>query len=97
MLIGQNDDFILEEDSNSIYLTVKQKGCSFLEINELIIQNPQYIVDMKSINDALTASNGSKVRIGHKKPLIEWKIPSDKLTATIKLNCTNEYLQKNHF
>ena len=37
-----------------------------------------------------------KVHVGQKKPLIEWKIPSDKLSASIKLNCTNEYLQQNY-
>lgn len=96
MLIEQNDDFVLEEENGSIYLTVKQKGCSFLDIHHLIIKNPQYVVEMKSINDALTTSSGVPVRIGQKKPLIEWKIPSDKLSATIKLNCSNEYLQQNH-
>ena len=37
-----------------------------------------------------------QVRIGQKKPLIEWKIPLDKLSVSIKLNCTNEYLKQNH-
>ena len=96
MLIEQNDDFVLEEENGTIYLTVKQKSCSFLDIHQLIIQNPQYVVDMKSINDALTTSTGIQVRIGQKKPLIEWKIPSDKLFAAIKLNCSNEYLQQNY-
>ena len=62
----------------------------------MIGQNQQYIVDFTSINDALTAAMGVKVRIGQKKPLIEWKIPSDKMSASIKLNCTNEYLQQNY-
>ena len=96
VLIEQNGDFMIEEENGSIYLTVKQKGCSFLQIHELIIQNPQYVVDVKSVNDALTTSTGMQVRIGQKKPLIEWKIPSDKLSASIKLNCTNEYLKQNH-
>ena len=96
VLIEQNGDFMVEEENGSIYLTVKQKGCSFLQIHELIIQNPQYVVDMKSVNDALTTSTGMQVRIGQKKPLIEWKISSDKLSASIKLNCTNEYLKQNH-
>ena len=47
MFIEQNNDFMIEEENGSIYLTVKQKGCSFLQIHELIIQNPQYVVDMK--------------------------------------------------
>lgn len=96
MLIEENDDFMIEEESGSIYLTVKQKGCSFLQIHRLIIQNQQYVVDMKIINDALTTATGIQVRIGQKKPLIEWKIPSDYLSASIKLNCSNEYLQQNY-
>ena len=96
MLIEENDDLMIEEENGSIYLTVKQKGCSFLQIHQLIIQNPQYVVDVKSINDAITTATGMKVRIGHKKPLIEWKIPSDYMSASIKLNCTNEYLQQNY-
>ena len=66
---------MIEEENGSIYLTVKQKGCSFLQIHELIIQNPRYVVDMKSVNDALTTSTGMQVRIRQKKPLIEWKNP----------------------
>lgn len=96
MLIEENDDLLLAEENGSIYLTVKQKGCSFLQIHQLIIQNPQYVVDIKSINNALTQVTGQPVLIGHKKPLIEWKIPLDYLSASIKLNCTNEYLQNNY-
>lgn len=96
MLIEENNDLMIEEENNSIYLTVKQKGCSFLQIHQSIIQNPQYVVDVKSINDAITKATGAQVCIGHKKPLIEWEIPSDYMSASIKLNCINEYLKQNH-
>lgn len=96
MLIEKNDDLMIEEENDSIYLTVCQKGCSFLQIYQMIIHNPQYMVDVKTINDALTEATGVKVHIGQKKPLIEWNISSDQMSASIKLNCTNEYFQQNH-
>lgn len=96
MIIEQNDDMLLEEESGSIYITIYNKGCSFLQIHSLLMENPQYVFDFKNMNDAITAANGAKVHVGQKKPLIEWKIPSDKLSASIKLNCTNEYLQQNY-
>lgn len=96
MLIEENEDLLLEEEDGSIYITIYHRGCSFLQIHSIIQKNPQYVLDFKSVNDAITAASGMKVRVGQKKPLVEWKIPENKMAASIKLNCTNEYLQQNY-
>lgn len=96
MIIEKNDEMLLEEEDGLIYLTVYQKGCSFLQIHSIMVQNPQLDLDLKSINDVITAASGSKVRVGRKKPIIEWGITSDKMSASIKLNCTNQYLQQHY-
>lgn len=87
---------MLEEENSSLYLTVYKKGCSFLQLHEIITQNPQYVLDFKNCNDAITKADSVRVHAGMKKALIEWKIDSAKMSASIKLNCTNNYLQENY-
>lgn len=95
MIIEKNDEILLEEENGSVYLTVFQKGCSFLQFHPIIVANPQLVFNVQSINQAITVASGERVHIGIQKPLLEWKISHDKMKASVRVNCTEEYFKEN--
>ncbi|MGE7779777.1 DUF342 domain-containing protein [Peribacillus sp. NPDC097264] len=96
MIYEENQYFILEMEEEIVYMTVFQKGFSILQLNPILNKYPQISLDnFKDLKDALIQASGEKIKVGKQKPLLEWKIAEDKLTASVKINCSADYLM-NH-
>lgn len=98
MEIYKNDNILLTEDNNDVFLTVFKEGFSINDFNDLLVSEIPYI----SINEFLLLKNtleqgsSERVRIGYMKPLIVVTISQDKMQAKIRLNCTETKLRESY-
>ncbi|RFU65644.1 DUF342 domain-containing protein [Peribacillus glennii] len=100
MIIEENEFFLLEEEYNSVYITVNKKGFPLLSMNRLLSSNPRInLTKFKELKDATHLANSSRVEIGDLKPEIEWSVSDDKMKAAIKINAKEEDVrqQYNHY
>lgn len=96
MIYEENAYFILEMQEDNVYITVFQKGYSILQLNPILNKFPQILLNnFKDLKEALIQASGEKINVGKLKPLLEWKITKDKMSASVKINCSEDYL-KNH-
>lgn len=94
MIYEENDYFILEMEEEIIYMTVFQKGFSILKMNPILNEYPQISLDnFKDLKEALIQASGEKIKVGKQKPLLDWNITEDKMTASVKINCSEDYLR----
>ncbi|MFE4895203.1 DUF342 domain-containing protein [Peribacillus butanolivorans] len=97
MIYEKNEYFVLELENEMIYITVFQKGFSILHLNPILIKFPQILLEnFNDLKDALAQASGAKIQIGKQKPTIELDIAEDKMSASVKLNCSKEYLKENY-
>ncbi|MGW8424756.1 hypothetical protein ACWGJQ_04525 [Peribacillus simplex] len=50
----------------------------------------------KDLKYALTEASGERIQVGRRKPITELDIAADKMSASVKLNCSENYLKENH-
>ncbi|MGE7182969.1 DUF342 domain-containing protein [Peribacillus sp. NPDC006672] len=96
MIYEKNEHFILETDTEMVFITVFQKGYSILQLNPILLDFPQIMLEnVKDLKDALSEASGERVKVGRLKPIAELDIAADKMTASVKLNCSENYLKEN--
>lgn len=96
MIYEKNEHFILETDKEMVFITVFQKGFSILQLNPILLDFPQIMLEnVKDLKDALSEASGERVKVGRLKPIAELDIAADKMSASVKLNCSENYLKEN--
>ncbi|WP_285768864.1 FapA family protein [Peribacillus sp. SI8-4] len=97
MIFEKNEHFVLEAESGMVYITVLLKGFSILNLNPILQTFPQIILEhVKDLKQALMEANGEKIPVGRLKPIIELDIAQDKMSAHVKLNCSEAHLKGNY-
>lgn len=94
MVIVENEWFILEQEVGRLYVTVLKKGCSLLEMDRLISGFPRVrITKFKELKEAIQTAETIRTEVGEYRPLIECAISPDKMSASVRINCTEDHLQ----
>lgn len=84
----------MEEDNNIIFITVFKKGFSLHHFDPILKENPQVaITKFLVLKDALQMATNERLEIGESRPLIDLIVSKDEMTATIHLNCTENFLE----
>lgn len=97
MICVKNEHFVLEADRNMVFITVIQKGFSIFQLNPILLDFPQIMLEnVKDLKDALTEASGERIQVGRQKPIAELDIATDKMSASVKLNCSENYLNENY-
>ncbi|CAH0321528.1 FapA family protein [Peribacillus simplex] len=52
--------------------------------------------NVKELKDALTEASGERIQVGRRKSIAELDIAADKMSASVKLNCSENYLKENY-
>ncbi|WP_260320341.1 DUF342 domain-containing protein [Peribacillus simplex] len=97
MIFEENEHFVLESASGLVYITVFLKGFSILGFNPVLLKFPQIMLEhVKDLKQALTEATGERIPVGRLKPIIELDMAEDKMSARVKLNCSEAHLKENH-
>ncbi|AOH55645.1 hypothetical protein ABE28_014895 [Peribacillus muralis] len=97
MIFVKNEHFVLEDDLGVVYISVHLKGFPILNLNAILLTFPQIVLEhVKDVKQALTEANGERIPVGRVKPIVEVDIAEDKMSAHVKLNCSENYLNENH-
>jgi uncharacterized protein len=96
MEIYSDDKIHIEEEKGSVFLSVNQNGCTMKEIEKIIMQFPRLTVTkFKDLKEALDRAENKRIQIGGWKTLISLFVTPNKMSAVIRLNCTEEDLFQN--
>ncbi|WP_148358712.1 flagellar assembly protein A [Peribacillus simplex] len=52
--------------------------------------------NVKELKYALTEASGERIQVGRRKSIAELDIAADKMSASVKLNCSENYLKENY-
>ncbi|MFE4141552.1 DUF342 domain-containing protein [Peribacillus sp. YIM B13472] len=97
MIYEKYGHFVLEADRDMVFITVFQKGFSILQLNPILLEFPQIMLEnVKDLKGALTEASGERIQVGRRKPITELDIAADKMSASVKLNCSENYLKENY-
>ncbi|WP_185151126.1 flagellar assembly protein A [Peribacillus simplex] len=87
----------MEADRDMIFITVFQKGFSILQLNPILLDFPRIMLEnVKELKDAHTEASGERIQVGRRKSIAELDIAADKMSASVKLNCSENYLKENY-
>lgn len=66
-------------------------------MNPILLDFPQIMLEnVKELKDALTEASGERIQVGRRKSIAELDIAADKMSASVKLNCSENYLKENY-
>jgi uncharacterized protein len=95
MEIYNNEFILLEEENQSIFVTVLKKGFLLRQFYEVIQDSPTIkITKEKGLQESLLLASNNRIEIGNRVPLIELFITKDKMSASVILNCTEKELRE---
>ncbi|WP_347939890.1 hypothetical protein AAEY33_18240 [Peribacillus simplex] len=96
MIYEKNEHFVMEADKDMIFITVCQKGFSILQLNPILLDFSQIMLEnVKDLKYALAEASGERIQLG-RRTITELDIAADKMSASVKLNCSENYLKENH-
>src|SRR5690554_2163153 len=93
MKLFMNEYVEIEGENGKVFLTVLQEGLSSYKLHLLLRELPTIQVTSIDSISAAVEQIGTKVEIGSLLPLVEFSISKDKLSAYIRINCTEKDLQ----
>ncbi len=91
----KNEFILLEEENQTIYVTVFKRGFLLRHFLEILREFPTInITQDKNLQEALVLASNVRVEIGKSLPLICLSVSEDKMEASILLNCSQVDLEE---
>lgn len=96
MEIYQNEFFLLEEEDSLVFITVFRKGFSILKFNEILQSHPRVQISrFMVLKKALEEATRERIEVGEMRPLISLTLSDNEMTAKIRINCSEDELNRN--
>ncbi|EOD00829.1 FapA family protein [Caldisalinibacter kiritimatiensis] len=96
MELFRNDYFTLKTLNNKVFIDIIRIGYRMQDFNSILDKHPRIsITKFLNLRQALEKGTIEPVEIGVLKPIVEVKISSDNMRATVKLNITKEKFESN--
>ncbi|MTH54913.1 DUF342 domain-containing protein [Bacillus mangrovi] len=86
MMLAESEFFQLEEEQDTIYLTITKKEYALSDFNSVLKDHPRVsVTSFPNLKNAFQEACGRRVSIGQHLPLIAHSISQDKMTASVKI------------
>ena len=93
-MIYQDDQLQLSADQDVFYACFTRPGFDMAKFNEMMPNWPQLqLTEFASLKEAMIVADGTRVRIGTRRPRIEINISKDLMKASVRLNYTDDEYQ----
>lgn len=95
-VVYSNEYLELIEEEEQYYVRVSEKGYNMNDFNSIMFNYPRInLTHFGALNSAINVATGKIVKIGTKKPLVEFSVSKDKLKGFVVLNMTEEEFDNN--
>jgi uncharacterized protein len=96
LILVRNDNFELSEESGKVFILTYSAGFPLKEFDSILRSHPRLKLSNFSIlKNVLATANTSPVEIGRWLPNVEAEIARDKMSASIFINETHDFILKN--
>ena len=96
MLVFKNDYFEITEEHGKVYLTTAMSGFPLKEFDSILRSFPRIkLTNFALLKNALSTSDSNPVEIGQWLPNVEIEISRDKMSASLFINETLDYVRLN--
>jgi len=96
LILVRNDNFEISEENGKVFMLTFSAGFPLKEFDSILRSHPRLKLSNFSIlKNVLSTPNTSPVEIGRWLPNVEAEIARDKMSASIFIYETQEYIQNN--
>ncbi|MGM9950656.1 MAG: DUF342 domain-containing protein [Lysinibacillus sp.] len=96
MLVFKNDYFEITEEHGKVYVTTARSGFPLKEFDSILRSFPRIkLTNFALLKNALSKSDSALVEIGQWLPNVEIEISRDKMSASLFINETLDYVRLN--
>ena len=97
MILVRNDNFEISEENGKVYMVTFSAGFPLKDFDGILRSHPRLkLTNFSILKNVLATESVSPVEIGRWLPNIEAEIARDKMTASVFIYETNEFMQKNN-
>jgi len=96
LILVRNDNFELSEENGKVFILTYSAGFPLKEFDSILRSHPRLKLSNFSIlKNVLATANTNPVEIGRWLPNVEAEIARDKMSASIFINETHDFILKN--